>query len=59
MKVFEMTPKEFATMMNQKDPKEEFLLEVDLSAMMQYPLSNGELEEDVPSAFEKARDQDG
>ena len=61
MKVVEMTPKEFATMMNQKNEKEEFLLEVDLSKMMEkkYPLSDGSLEESVPSAFEKAGDQDG
>lgn len=56
MKVVEMTPKEFVAMLNQKDSNEEFFLEVDLSGMLdkKYPLSDGNLEENVPSAFEKA-----
>ena len=50
--VVEMTPREFAQMINEKDTKEEFMIAVDLSdfAEKKYPLSDGK--ENKPSVFE-------
>lgn len=52
--VVEMTPRELTKMINEKDTKEEFMIAVDLSGFVEkkYPLSDGRLEENVPSAFE-------
>lgn len=52
--VVEMTPQEFAKMINEKDTKEEFMIAVDLSNFgeKKISLSDGRLEENVPSAFE-------
>ena len=52
--VVEMTPREFTKMINEKDTKQEFMIAVDLSgfAEKKYPLSDGKVEENMPSVFE-------